>query len=124
MDIIPEGVPYTISETYGQAGLFIGVQIYNDNGSTPVAIGGVRPMLNYDGASYRLHFSGSTGISYLAKIKAYTDDTYATQDTDEPEADTSFTFASFSGGGGGGGATNVGEISATVFDNIIDVRLD
>lgn len=99
--VVPAGQPVSIEVSYSDPGLFIGVQIYDDSGSSPVAVGSVIPMSNWVGVSYRAKFTGAAGKWYLYQIAAYIDDTFAMIDENQPEGSGSFYFQQPPSSGGG-----------------------
>lgn len=107
----PGSAPATVSVTLGESGLNVGMQVYDDSGVSPVPVGGVTAMLNYDGTSYRGKVGGTEGKWYLVKFKVYTAPDFLTVDTDEPQGDEILYFKS---SGSGGGSTNVGELTADI----------
>jgi hypothetical protein len=107
-DVLPAGLPASVTETFPDAVPFVGVTVWNDSGSTPVQItdlpgmvNGVLPAYNYSGNSWRVQVTGGTGVYYLLVFAAYTDDTYETINENEPQGDKSFIFTPPTSGGAG-----------------------
>jgi hypothetical protein len=103
----PSTKPASMEATFGDAVPFAGAKIWDDSGATPVPVtglagmvGDVLPAYNWDGNSWRVKIPGTAGTAYLAKIYAFTDNTYTTTVGDEPEGSESFIFQDFSAGGG------------------------
>lgn len=90
--IVPAGQPASIEVTYSDPSLFIGLQMYDDSGGSPVAVGSIIPMLNFVGSSYRAKFSGVANKWYLYQIAAYTDGTFTTVDPGQPNGSGSLLF--------------------------------
>jgi hypothetical protein len=111
----PSTIPASIEVTYGDSGLLVGAEVWDDSGSSPERVTGlagmindVIPALNFSGVSYRFKHQGSMNIPYLYRIAAYTDDTYTTVDTNQSQGSDSLVFIEESGGGGSSGVGIVG----------------
>lgn len=91
--IIPAFQPVPIVADYSAPGLFIGLKAFDCITGSPVQISGfpgqtagVWPMTNVAGSnSYLTMFTGTLQHSYLLLVQAYTDNTYTTVDTTNPE---------------------------------------
>src|SRR5208282_4134742 len=102
----PSGTPASITVTLDQPGLFVGFKFFDDSGASPVQItgeegqiNGVFPALNFSGVSYRVKLPGTPSKWFIANIAVYTDGTYTTVDTDEPQGDDSIYFEIPAGSG-------------------------
>ena len=92
--IVPFGFPASVEVTYSDPSLFVGLQLYDDSGVSPIAVGSIIPMLNWIGSSYRAQVSGTQGKWYIYRIAVYTDGTYTTVDSDQPNGSGSMYFQS------------------------------
>lgn len=98
--VVPAGQPATVEVSYSDPSLFVGVQLYDDSGGSPSPVGSVVHMLNFAGVSYRAKLTGAAGKWYLYRIAAYTDNTYTTVDTEQPQGSGTLFFESGSDLGG------------------------
>jgi hypothetical protein len=124
MTLVPFGAsPAPVEVDFGGTGLFIGMQLFEIESGVPTPVGGVVHMTNYDGTSYQANVTGNPGAWYVAKFKAYTDNTYTTVDTSQPQGQESLYFELESGGGGGSPGTNVGQLTVHVSGQTLEVEL-
>lgn len=89
---VPAGQPASIEVSYSDPGLFVGLQLFDDSGVSPVAVGAIIPMLNWAGVAYRAKVSGVANKWYLYQIAAYTDNTYTTVDGNQPNGSGTLFF--------------------------------
>ena len=85
------GSSIPIEVTFDQSGLFVAATFYLWNGSAWIIQGSKVPMVNVASSNgYGCVFMpGSAGQYYVSKI-AYTDGTYTTPNSDEPEGSDTF----------------------------------
>ena len=96
---VPAGVPASLEVTLDAPGLNVGFALWDDSGSSPVQVtgqegqvNGVYPGFNWQGNSYRAKLPGSPYKWYVVHIAVYTDDTFTTIDTEEPQGSDSLYF--------------------------------
>lgn len=90
MNMAPGGIPLTFEVTYSDASLDVGMIVFDDSGVTPVQVGGVIPMSNFFGTTYRAKFTPTAGKNYIVIKAVYTDGTFTLIDDDYGRGTESF----------------------------------
>ena len=96
MELAPQGVPLTFEVTFDSPSLFVGMSVYDNNGSSPVLVSGRWGGHNVVGNTYQGKFTAPFARPYIIFKAVYTDGTYTTLDDNYSQGSESIIAQVFS----------------------------
>jgi hypothetical protein len=92
MELVPAGVPLSFEITYDAPDLYVGMDVYDMSGDSPVKVGSTIPMDNVAQNTYSGKFTADHGKDYVAIKSVYTDAELTTLDESGDYASGSESF--------------------------------